>query len=114
MSLRAISILYVPYMLVAVLGVLSVGTFCQNLDLFPNRPSLPNDPDVIMLIAKALFIIVLVTSLLMRSIVLKRQFFSFIGKEINWSNNVIFTMCMLYVPGIIGWSYPHISDWFSL
>lgn len=59
MTNRAIYILYVPYILVAILGVCSIGDMALKIDLFPNRPSLPNDLDILMKIAKASFCIVI-------------------------------------------------------
>ena len=49
-----------------------------------------------------------------RVISLKSQFFLLINKTLTVQNNIYFTLGLLFIPSLIGWSYPKANDWISL
>lgn len=67
-----------------------------------------------MKIGKVGLVITIYVAYLMRFIVIKAQVFDFWKVKITTKKNVIFTLCFMFIPATIGWSYPQVTDWFSL
>lgn len=90
MCLTTISMLYFPYAAIGVLGYLSLGDDAFKVDLFPNRASLPGSGDYMMMVAKIGLVPTILTAYLMRIIVIKLQFFDFMGMKLTRKRNWIF------------------------
>lgn len=67
-----------------------------------------------MIIGKVGLIVTIYVAYLMRIIVIKKQFFDFANISFTNKRNWIFVLCFMFVPIIIGWSYPQVTDWFAL
>lgn len=114
MGLYTVATLYLPYACIGILGYMSLGEKAKMTDLFPNRVPLLDSYDILMKIGKVGLVITIYVAYLMRFIVIKTQVFSFFKMEMTTKKNVIFTLCFMFLPVVIGWSYPQVTDWFSI
>jgi len=116
MTVSAVSVntLIIPYIIIGIMGYYSFGDYILNIDLFPARPSLLQYNDILMKIGMVLVIFGVCLGNISRFIALKQLCFEIINKDLTWKRNVIFTVCYLYVPGLIGFAYPKVNDWVAL
>ena len=114
MSITTVATVYFPYILIGIFGYLSLGHETQNVPLFPNRIPLPGSDDIAMDLGKVGLICTITTAYLMRIIVIKKQFFDYFQLKISDKTNIIFTLSILFIPSLIGWFFPFVTQWFGL
>lgn len=91
-----------------------MGETAVFLDLLPDRVGIIGQSDYLMKIAKACVTVSVCLAYITRVIAMKAQIFLMLGKQITWKANVIYTIVLMYIPPLIGWSYPAVNDWVSL
>merc|ERR1712048_414936 len=114
MSTISVNLLLIPYIVIGVMGYYSFGEYILNIDLFPARPTLLQYNDILMKIGMVLVIFGVCLGNISRFIALKQLLFEIFKSKMTWKKNVIFTICYLYIPSLIGFAYPKVNDWVSL
>lgn len=114
MGAMTIGSMFLAFVGFGVMGYISLGAAAANVDLFPNRPALVGSSDYFMSTMKCFLILTVYYAYICRVIAIKIEVLASFGMGITWKQNVIFTMCFLYVPSLIGFAYPGVSDWVSL
>jgi len=104
----------ISYMIIGVMGYVSMGDNNLSLDLFIDRPALEGSSDILITIIKVLMIGIMMIAYLVRFIALKVQIFNIASKQITKKNNIAYVLALLLIPGFIGYVYPSVNSFMNL
>lgn len=104
----------IPFFAIGTLGYISLGDAAMNVDIFPARPALEGSNDIAMTIGQVLVVLSVILANMSRVIAMKCHVFDMMGKEINSKNNILWTVCTMFIPSICAFVYPAVNDWVSL
>ena len=114
MGAMSIITMLIPFFAIGTLGYISLGDAAMNVDIFPARPPIEGSNDIAMTIGQCLVVFSVVLANMSRVIAMKCHVFDMMGKKITAKNNMLWTLCTMFIPSIIAFVYPQVNDWVSL
>lgn len=106
--------LYVIFAAVGVIGYISLGNDSADYDLIILRPPLGNSKDIPMKVGWLLVGLTNLICFVMYSVSWKIQFKGFFGFQMTNCRNFLITVAVVYLPFVVGWSYPYATKIFGI
>ena len=102
------------FLCIGMIGYATFGNDSPDFDLIILRPALPGSKDIAMKIGLVLVSLINLVCLMVYANSWKSQFLGFFDMNNTTWKNIGITILIIYIPYVVGWSYPYATKVFGI
>ena len=106
--------LYLIFSIAGIIGYIGLGNDSAEYDLIIFRPPLPGSKDIPMKVGLLCVGLTNLVCFTLYAVSWKIQFLGFFKFEMTTRKNILISLLVVYLPFIIGWSYPYATKIFGI